>query len=212
MRGLFYKDLKSTWQAIVISILIMMLEIVFFRDIGYDSKQIDYLIMVTSWIIVLIGAAIPSMLVSDDDRSGFFKYLKILPVNKYYVIGEKYIISLCLNVILTTIGVFNIYMADNESSEKLWWIICIAFPVALVVNSLIQFFIIKFGAEKAVGVSLIAFLLIIVFTIGITGYIGSYYNLENVIFKYKNHILIGGILISTVLYFTTVKIYIDKEY
>ena len=210
MKGLFLKDIKSLWKAMIVCIIVILAEYPMCGFFEIGDKD-DAAVLLMNIFIVIMCSVIPVLTVSDDDSSGFMKYAKVLPIKREKVIGEKYILSFCVEVIMAIVGVVTLYFITNNQSI-LWMIMLIAFPISLIINGIILTCIIKFGTQKALITSLLTFTIIIFVTIVVTGYIDSNYNLYEVLKKYSIHTLIAGIVAYIIMYICTVKIYNAKEY
>lgn len=210
MKGLFLKDIRSLWKAMIVCIIVIMAE--YPMCILFEiSEKDDATILLMNIFIVIMCSVIPVLTLSDDDSSGFMKYAKVLPLKREIVIGEKYILSFCVEIIMAIVGVITLYVITNNQGI-LWMIMLIAFPISLIINGIILTCITKFGTQKALITSLLTFIIILFVIIVVTGYIDSNYNLYEVLKEYSIHTLIVGIVAYIIMYVCTVKIYKVKEY
>ena len=112
MKGLLIKDLMAAWKSVISCTLIMVITIAITKVLAMDNFDSS----VIFFIIVFCGSIISYMIISDDDKSGFLKYMKILPVRRKLVVMEKFIMSMMIMGIFSTIGLIGMYVNESFSS------------------------------------------------------------------------------------------------
>lgn len=210
MKGLFIKDVKAIWKAMIVCMIMMFLEYPIGRFMELETEELSSIILFVADMVIVCGI-IPITTLTDDYRYGFIKYAQILPISKKAFIGEKYILTMMGEVIFTFIGIVMTYITCYKKVDNLWWIMFVVFPIGLVINSVLLLCITKFGTEHA-GVTAIIVILLIVGLMLVTAYLDSNYNLVAIISDNRVSILLSGLIIYALMYLLTTKVYEAKEY
>ena len=210
MKGLFIKDIKSIWKAIIVCMAMMLLGYPISIYMGLGEEELNSIIFFVADLIIVCGI-IPATTLTDDYRYGFIKYAKILPISKKAVIGTKYILSFIIEVIFVLEGIIMAYITSNQAVDNLWWIMYVVFPFGLVINGLLLFCITKFGTEHGAFTSIILIALLVAI-MAICAYLDSNYDLVRIVSDNRVWILISGLVLYAISFFATTKVYINKEY
>lgn len=203
MKGLLIKDLMASWKSVISCTLIMVITMAITKVLAMDNFDLS----VIFFIIVFCGSIISYMIISDDDKSGFLKYMKILPVRRKLVVMEKYIMSLLIMGIFSTIGLIGMYVNDSFSTENLWKIIYVTLPIGIVICAVILSLVIIFGTEKALLIIVISFPILVIGIGGILGIIDLNSYLNVMVYIYRHAILVVSIVVYVISYLITSNIY-----
>lgn len=203
MKGLLIKDLMASWKSVISCTLIMVITMAITKVLAMDNFDLS----VIFFIIVFCGSIISYMIISDDDKSGFLKYMKILPVRRKLVVMEKYIMSLLIMGIFSTIGLIGMYVNESFSTENLWKIIYVTLPIGIVICAVILSLVIIFGTEKALLIIVISFPILVIGIGGILGIIDLNSYLNVMVYIYRHAILVVSIVVYVISYLITSNIY-----
>ena len=203
MKGLLIKDLMAAWKSVISCTLIMVITIAITKVLAMDNFDSS----VIFFIIVFCGSIISYMIISDDDKSGFLKYMKILPVRRKLVVMEKFIMALVIMGIFSTIGLIGMYVNDSFSTENLWKIIYVTLPIGIVICAVILSLVIIFGTEKALLIIVISFPILVIGIGGILGIIDLNYYLNDMVYIYRHAILVVSIVVYVISFLITSNIY-----
>ena len=194
MKGLLIKDLMAAWKSIISCSLIMIFTMVM-------TKSAIFL------IIVLCGSMITYMIISDDDKSGFLKYMKILPVKRKLVVMEKFIMSLLIMGIFSTVGLIGIYVTHSFSTNNLWKIVYLVLPIGMAICAILLSLVIIFGTEKALLIILVSLPILTIGIGGLLGYIDSKYFIGVYMYLHRNIILVSCIAVYVISYLISANSY-----
>lgn len=194
MKGLLIKDLIASWKSIISCSLIMIFTMVM-------TKSAIFL------IIVLCGSMITYMIISDDDKSGFLKYMKILPVKRKLVVMEKFIMSLLIMGIFSTVGLIGIYVTHSFSTNNLWKIVYLVLPIGMAICAILLSLVIIFGTEKALLIILVSLPILTIGIGGLLGYIDSKYFIGVYMYLHRNIILVSCIAVYVISYLISANSY-----
>lgn len=203
MKGLLIKDLIAAWKSIISCSLIMIFTMVMTKLLVLDKYDLSAIFL----IIVLCGSMITYLIISDDDKSGFLKYMKILPVRRKLVVMEKYIMSLLIMGIFSTVGLIGIYVTHSFSTNNLWKIIYLVLPIGMAICAILLSLVIIFGTEKALLIIVISLPILTIGIGGLLGYIDSNYFIGVYMYLHRNIILAACIVVYVISYLITAKIY-----
>lgn len=214
LKSLLIKDLniiKKTSNYRKNFLFIIVFIIIFSFIIGKEATGIMASVMLLS---------IPFGIHSEDERSGFLKYYKTLPIKESVLVKEKFL----LNGIFSLIGllfslliflVMNIF-GKNISTEDVFGLIL----SMILINSVYSIYIpliYKYSPQKAPIVIFIVVILIIFLGILFTSLLKLFgINMESDIENISEiTVLIGSLLIALTInlisYFRTVKILKNKD-
>ena len=194
MKGLLIKDLIASWKSIISCRLIMIFTMVM-------TKSAIFL------IIVLCGSMITYMIISDDDKSGYLKYMKILPVKRKLVVMEKFIMSLLIMGIFSTVGLIGIYVTHSFSTNNLWKIVYLVLPIGMAICAILLSLVIIFGTEKALLIILVSLPILTIGIGGLLGYIDSKYFIGVYMYLHRNIILVSCIAVYVISYLISANSY-----
>ena len=196
MKGLLIKDLIASWKSIISCSLIMIFTMVMTKLLVLDKYDLSAIFL----IIVLCGSMITYMIISDDDKSGFLKYMKILPVKRKLVVMEKIIMSLLTMGIFSTVGLIGIYVTHSFSTNNLWKIVYLVLPIGMAICAILLSLVIIFGTEKALLIILVSLPILTIGIGGLLGYIDSKYFIGVYMYLHRNIILVSCIAVYVISY------------
>lgn len=196
MKGLLIKDLIASWKSIISCSLIMIFTMVMTKLLVLDKYDLSAIFL----IIVLCGSMITYMIISDDDKSGFIKYMKILPVKRKLVVMEKFIMSLLIMGIFSTVGLIGIYVTHSFSTNNLWKIVYLVLPIGMAICAILLSLVIIFGTEKALLIIVISLPILTIGIGGLLGYIDSKYFIGVYMYLHRNIILVSCIAVYVISY------------
>ena len=203
MKGLLIKDLIASWKSIIICSLIMIFTMVMTKVLVLDKYDLSAIFL----IIVLCGSMITYMIISDDDKSGFLKYMKILPVKRKLVVMEKFIMSLLIMGIFSTVGLIGIYVTHSFSTNNLWKIVYLVLPIGMAICAILLSLVIIFGTEKALLIILVSLPILTIGIGGLLGYIDSKYFIGVYMYLHRNIILVSCIAVYVISYLISANSY-----
>lgn len=203
MKGLLIKDLIASWKSIISCSLIMIFTMVMTKLLVLDKYDLSAIFL----IIVLCGSMITYMIISDDDKSGFLKYMKILPVKRKLVVMEKFIMSLLIMGIFSTVGLIGIYVTHSFSTNNLWKIVYLVLPIGMAICAILLSLVIIFGTEKALLIIVISLPILTIGIGGLLGYIDSKYFIGVYMYLHRNIILVSCIAVYVISYLISANSY-----
>ena len=203
MKGLLIKDLIASWKSIISCSLIMIFTMVMTKLLVLDKYDLSAIFL----IIVLCGSMITYMIISDDDKSGFLKYMKILPVKRKLVVMEKFIMSLLIMGIFSTVGLIGIYVTHSFSTNNLWKIVYLVLPIGMAICAILLSLVIIFGTEKALLIILVSLPILTIGIGGLLGYIDSKYFIGVYMYLHRNIILVSCIAVYVISYLISANSY-----
>lgn len=203
MKGLLIKDLMAAWKSIISCSLIMIFTMVMTKLLVLDKYDLSAIFL----IIVLCGSMITYMIISDDDKSGFLKYMKILPVKRKLVVMEKFIMSLLIMGIFSTVGLIGIYVTHSFSTNNLWKIVYLVLPIGMAICAILLSLVIIFGTEKALLIIVISLPILTIGIGGLLGYIDSKYFIGVYMYLHRNIILVFCIAVYVISYLISANSY-----
>ena len=203
MKGLLIKDLIASWKSIISCSLIMIFTMVMTKVLVLDKYDLSAIFL----IIVLCGSMITYMIISDDDKSGFLKYMKILPVKRKLVVMEKFIMSLLIMGIFSTVGLIGIYVTHSFSTNNLWKIVYLVLPIGMAICAILLSLVIIFGTEKALLIIVISLPILTIGIGGLLGYIDSKYFIGVYMYLHRNIILVSCIAVYVISYLISANSY-----
>ena len=203
MKGLLIKDLMAAWKSIISCSLIMIFTMVMTKVLVLDKYDLSAIFL----IIVLCGSMITYMIISDDDKSGFLKYMKILPVKRKLVVMEKFIMSLLIMGIFSTVGLIGIYVTHSFSTNNLWKIVYLVLPIGMAICAILLSLVIIFGTEKALLIILVSLPILTIGIGGLLGYIDSKYFIGVYMYLHRNIILVSCIAVYVISYLISANSY-----
>lgn len=207
MKGLLIKDLIASWKSIISCSLIMIFTMVMTKLLVLDKYDLSAIFL----IIVLCGSMITYMIISDDDKSGFLKYMKILPVKRKLVVMEKFIMSLLIMGIFSTVGLIGIYVTHSFSTNNLWKIVYLVLPIGMAICAILLSLFIIFGTEKALLIIVISLPILTIGIGGLLGYIDSKYFIGVYMYLHRNIILVSCIAVYVISYLISANCYDFKR-
>lgn len=207
MKGLLIKDLIASWKSIISCSLIMIFTMVMTKLLVLDKYDLSAIFL----IIVLCGSMITYMIISDDDKSGFLKYMKILPVKRKLVVMEKFIMSLLIMGIFSTVGLIGIYVTHSFSTNNLWKIVYLVLPIGMAICAILLSLVIIFGTEKALLIIVISLPILAIGIGGLLGYIDSKYFIGVYMYLHRNIILVSCIAVYVISYLISANCYDFKR-
>lgn len=207
MKGLLIKDLIASWKSIISCSLIMIFTMVMTKLLVLDKYDLSAIFL----IIVLCGSMITYMIISDDDKSGFLKYMKILPVKRKLVVMEKFIMSLLIMGIFSTVGLIGIYVTHSFSTNNLWKIVYLVLPIGMAICAILLSLVIIFGTEKALLIIVISLPILTIGIGGLLGYIDSKYFIGVYMYLHRNIILVSCIAVYVISYLISANCYDFKR-
>ena len=207
MKGLMIKDLIASWKSIISCSLIMIFTMVMTKVLVLDKYDLSAIFL----IIVLCGSMITYMIISDDDKSGFLKYMKILPVRRKLVVMEKFIMALVIMGIFSTVGLIGIYVTHSFSTNNLWKIVYLVLPIGMAICAILLSLVIIFGTEKALLIIVISLPILTIGIGGLLGYIDSKYFIGVYMYLHRNIILVSCIAVYVISYLISANCYDFKR-
>ena len=203
MKGLLIKDLIASWKSIISCSLIMIFTMVMTKVLVLDKYDLSAIFL----IIVLCGSMITYMIISDDDKSGFLKYMKILPVKRKLVVMEKFIMSLLIMGIFSTVGLIGIYVTHSFSTNNLWKIVYLVLPIGMAICAILLSLVIIFGTENDLLIIVISLPILTIGIGGLLGYIDSKYFIGVYMYLHRNIILVSCIAVYVISYLISANSY-----
>jgi hypothetical protein len=137
MKGLFIKDIKCIWKLVVTCIVIMFLMLTVFKVVSEDF-DVDFInkLIICVYFIIGCGSLVSTTMLAEDEKFKFDIYTFILPIDKKLATLEKVIMSLSIIVFYAVIGILTVTVLSSKPSDQIWYIVCIAVPIALVMVGL----------------------------------------------------------------------------
>ena len=200
MKGLFIKDIKCIWKLVVTCIVIMFLMLTVFKVVSEDF-DVDFInkLIICVYFIIGCGSLVSTTMLAEDEKSKFDIYTFILPIDKKLATLEKVIMSLSIIVFYAVIGILTVTVLSSKPSEQIWYIVCIAVPIALVMVGL-EILISKYLGTASAFVSTFvvgAIMLVAIFVF--TGALDSILDLEAMLYKNRAVPLVVGIILYIIL-------------
>jgi hypothetical protein len=200
MKGLFIKDIKCIWKLVVTCIVIMFLMLTVFKVVSEDF-DVDFInkLIICVYFIIGCGSLVSTTMLAEDEKFKFDIYTFILPIDKKLATLEKVIMSLSIIVFYAVIGILTVTVLSSKPSDQIWYIVCIAVPIALVMVGL-EILISKYLGTASAFVSTFvvgAIMLVAIFVF--TGVLDSILDLEAILYKNRAVPLVVGIILYIIL-------------
>ena len=200
MKGLFIKDIKCIWKLVVTCIVIMFLMLTVFKVVSEDF-YVDFInkLIICVYFIIGCGSLVSTTMLAEDEKSKFDIYTFILPIDKKLATLEKVIMSLSIIVFYAVIGILTVTVLSSKPSEQIWYIVCIAVPIALVMVGL-EILISKYlGTASAFVSTFVVGAIMYVAIVVFTGALDSILDLEAMLYKNRAVPLVVGIILYIIL-------------
>ncbi|MEL3960573.1 ABC-2 transporter permease [Lysinibacillus endophyticus] len=209
MKALLLKDffsMKSQIKWIFFIVLIVIGMSFYFEDA-----------MILLAITLIFGAIQITSIFTFDEMSGWDKFANTLPFRKSEIVKSKYILSLLLTVgillLVCPFVVYSNYVTDSFKMNELFSIICLVVSLSIILLSFIIPTFIKFGTQKA---RIVLFILVFSLSYGLKFVLDiialptlpSVETLQRM--SYVSPIF--ALIILTISYFLSVKLYETKEF
>ena len=216
MKGLIIKDLCVIKNQMK-TLLLVLAFFVIFSIINEDATFILFLIPFYM-IMILITTF------NYDEFNKWDSYCNSLPLSRKEIVKSKYILFNATSLIVLILGVLASFIIpnfiENTTFESIYAsIIGVAFGICLVISLLIPFYY-KFGSQKG-RIMLFLTVAILALLIGTITSLDVFNNIElmNIINSLNNLslgmftllLIIVTIIIMTISYYISVKIYSNKE-
>lgn len=209
MKALLLKDffsMKSQIKWIFFIVLIVIGMSFYFEDA-----------MILLAITLIFGTIQITSIFTFDEMSGWDKFANTLPFRKSEIVKSKYILSLLLTVgillLVCPFVVYSNYVTDSFKMNELFSIICLVVSLSIILLSFIIPTFIKFGTQKA---RIVLFILVFSLSYGLKFVLDiialptlpSVETLQRM--SYVSPIF--ALIILTISYFLSVKLYETKEF
>ena len=216
MKGLIIKDLcviKNQMRS-------LLLILVFFVFISILNKDATFTLFLVPFYMIMILITT----FSYDEFNKWDCYCNSLPLSRKEIVKAKYLLFNATSLIVLILGVLASFIIpnfiENTTFESLFAsIIGVAFGICLVISLLIPFYY-KFGSQKG-RIMLFLTIAILALLIGAITSLDIFNNIElmNIINSLNNLslgmftllLIIVTIIIMTISYYISVKIYSNKE-
>lgn len=216
MKGLIIKDLcviKNQMKS-----LLLVLALFIFLSIANKDATFVLFLIPFYMIMILITTF------SYDEFNKWECYCNSLPLSRKEIVKSKYILFNATSLIVLILGVLASFIIpnfiENTTFESIYAsIIGVAFGICLVISLLIPFYY-KFGSQKG-RIMLFLIVAILALLIGTITSLDVFNNIElmNIINSLNNLslgmftllLIIVTIIIMTISYYISVKIYSNKE-
>lgn len=216
MKGLIIKDLCVIKNQMK-TLLLVLAFFVIFSIINEDATFI--LFLVPFYMIMILITTF-----SYDEFNKWECYCNSLPLSRKEIVKAKYLLFNASSLVVLVLGVLESFIIpnfiENTTFESIYAsIIGVAFGICLVISLLIPFYY-KFGSQKG-RIMLFLTVAILALLIGTITSLDVFNNIElmNIINSLNNLslgmftllLIIVTIIIMTISYYISVKIYSNKE-
>lgn len=216
MKGLIIKDLcviKNQMRS-------LLLILVFFVFISIINKDATFILFLVPFYMIMILITT----FSYDEFNKWECYCNSLPLSRKEIVKAKYLLFNASSLVVLVLGVLASFIIpnfiENTTFESIYAsIIGVAFGICLVISLLIPFYY-KFGSQKG-RIMLFLTVAILALLIGTITSLDVFNNIElmNIINSLNNLslgmftllLIIVTIIIMTISYYISVKIYSNKE-
>ena len=217
MKGLIIKDICVLKNQMKVLLLVLAFFIIF-SIINEDASFI--LFLVPFYMIMILITTF-----NYDEFNKWDSYCNSLPLSRKEIVKSKYILFNATSLIVLIIGVLASFIIpnfiENTTFESLFAsIIGVAFGICLVISLLIPFYY-KFGENKG-RIMLFLCIVILALIIGMITSLDIFNNIELMnLIKSLNNLSLGMItlilivvtlIIMSISYYISVKIYKNKEF
>ena len=216
MKGLIIKDLcviKNQMRS-------LLLILVFFVFISIINKDATFTLFLVPFYMIMILITT----FSYDEFNKWECYCNSLPLSRTVIVKAKYLLFNATSLIVLVLGILASIIVpnfiENTTFESIYAsIIGVAFGICLVISLLIPFYY-KFGSQKG-RIMLFLTITILALIIGIITSLDIFNNVElmNIINSLNNLslgmftllLIIVTVIIMTISYYISVRIYNNKE-
>lgn len=216
MKGLIIKDLcviKNQMRS-------LLLILVFFVFISIINKDATFILFLVPFYMIMILITT----FSYDEFNKWECYCNSLPLSRKEIVKAKYLLFNATSLIVLVLGILASIIVpnfiENTTFESIYAsIIGVAFGICLVISLLIPFYY-KFGSQKG-RIMLFLTITILALIIGIITSLDIFNNVElmNMINSLNNLslgmftllLIIVTVIIMTISYYISVRIYNNKE-
>ena len=216
MKGLIIKDLcviKNQMRS-------LLLILVFFVFISIINKDATFILFLVPFYMIMILITT----FSYDEFNKWECYWNSLPLSRKEIVKAKYLLFNATSLIVLVLGILASIIVpnfiENTTFESIYAsIIGVAFGICLVISLLIPFYY-KFGSQKG-RIMLFLTITILALIIGIITSLDIFNNVElmNIINSLNNLslgmftllLIIVTVIIMTISYYISVRIYNNKE-
>ena len=216
MKGLIIKDLcviKNQMRS-------LLLILVFFVFISIINKDATFILFLVPFYMIMILITT----FSYDEFNKWECYCNSLPLSRKEIVKAKYLLFNATSLIVLILGILASFIIpnfiENTTFESIYAsIIGVAFGICLVISLLIPFYY-KFASQKA-RIMLFLTITILALIIGIITSLDIFNNVElmNIINSLNNLslgmftllLIIVTVIIMTISYYISVRIYNNKE-
>ena len=216
MKGLIIKDLcviKNQMRS-------LLLILVFFVFISIINKDATFILFLVPFYMIMILITT----FSYDEFNKWECYCNSLPLSRKEIVKAKYLLFNATSLIVLVLGILASIIVpnfiENTTFESIYAsIIGVAFGICLVISLLIPFYY-KFGSQKG-RIMLFLTITILALIIGIITSLDIFNNVElmNIINSLNNLslgmftllLVIVTVIIMTISYYISVRIYNNKE-
>ena len=216
MKGLIIKDLcviKNQMRS-------LLLILVFFVFISIINKDATFTLFLVPFYMIMILITT----FSYDEFNKWECYCNSLPLSRKEIVKAKYLLFNATSLIVLVLGILASIIVpnfiENTTFESIYAsIIGVAFGICLVISLLIPFYY-KFGSQKG-RIMLFLTITILALIIGIITSLDIFNNVElmNIINSLNNLslvmftllLIIVTVIIMTISYYISVRIYNNKE-
>lgn len=216
MKGLIIKDLcviKNQMRS-------LLLILVFFVFISIINKDATFILFLVPFYMIMILITT----FSYDEFNKWECYCNSLPLSRKEIVKAKYLLFNATSLIVLVLGILASIIVpnfiENTTFESIYAsIIGVAFGICLVISLLIPFYY-KFGSQKG-RIMLFLTITILALIIGIITSLDIFNNVElmNIINSLNNLslgmftllLIIVTVIIMTISYYISVRIYNNKE-
>lgn len=216
MKGLIIKDLcviKNQMRS-------LLLILVFFVFISIINKDATFTLFLVPFYMIMILITT----FSYDEFNKWDCYCNSLPLSRKEIVKAKYLLFNATSLIVLVLGILASIIVpnfiENTTFESIYAsIIGVAFGICLVISLLIPFYY-KFGSQKG-RIMLFLTITILALIIGIITSLDIFNNVElmNIINSLNNLslgmftllLIIVTVIIMTISYYISVRIYNNKE-
>ena len=212
MKGLIIKDTSNVLKQLILFTIcsIIMIILGFYLDAG-----IDWVFVVMAYLCIIFSSFSSISVISDDERCGFDKYIRVLPISKKNVIIEKYLLALLINITYIIIYCLSIKIvakdyADYAKTSKGYTYATIT--LTLLLTAIILLLTIKFNVQKATLISVTVLPIIVVIIINMLSlYDDKYNHLEKMLWNIQYIFPVIAIVVYVFSLYMSSKIYLKKE-
>ena len=217
MKGLIIKDLcviKNQMKS-----LLLVLALFIFLSIA--NKDVTFVLFLIPFYMIMILITT----FSYDEFNKWECYCNSLPLSRKEIVKAKYILFNASSLILIMLGILASFIIpnfiENITFESIFAsVIGVAFGICLVISLLIPFYY-KFGSQKG-GIMLFLTIAILALLIGAITSLDIFNNIElmNLINNLNNLslgmfallLIIVTVILMTISYYISIKIYSNKEF